>query len=85
MKILFEEEVVSAQKFDEAEAMYKSSQAQMKAAQSQYDMAVNGARMEERRAASATVGQARGAVQEVNSYIKETVQVAQMAPSCRLP
>ena len=79
MKILFEEEVVSAQKFDEAEAMYKSSQAQMKAAQSQYDMAVNGARMEERRAASATVGQARGAVQEVNSYIKETVQVAQMA------
>ena len=79
MKILFEEEVVSAQKFDEAEAMYKSSQAQVKAAQSQYDMAVNGARMEERRAASATVGQARGAVQEVNSYIKETVQVAQMA------
>jgi HlyD family secretion protein len=79
MKILFEEEVISAQKFDEAEAMYKSAQAQVKAAQSQYDMAVNGARMEERQAASATVGQARGAVQEVTSYIKETVQVAQMA------
>ena len=75
---LFNEDVVSAQKRDEAEAMYKSAQAQVKAAQSQYDMAVNGARMEERRAASATVGQARGAVQEVTSYIKETVQVAQM-------
>ena len=62
MKILYEEEVVSAQKYDEAEAMYKSAQAQMKAAQSQYDMAVNGARAEERRAASATAGQARGAV-----------------------
>ena len=79
MKYLYEEEVVSAQKFDEAEAMDKSAQAQVKAAQSSYDMAVNGARAEERRAASATAGQARGAVQEVNSYIRETVQVAQMA------
>lgn len=79
IKILFEEEVVTAQKFDEAQAMYKSAQAQLKAAQSQYEMALNGARVEERQAASATVGQARGAVQEVNSYIRETVQVAQMA------
>ena len=78
MKVLFDEEVISAQKFDEAQAMYKAARAQVKAAQSQYDMAVNGARQEERRAASATVGQARGAVQEVTSYIKETVQVAQM-------
>lgn len=75
---LFDEGVVSAQKRDEAEAMYKSSQAQVKAAQSQYDMAVNGARQEERMAAQAQVGRARGAVQEVNSYIHETVQVAQM-------
>ena len=79
MKILFDEEVISAQKYDEAEAMYKSAQAQVKAAQSQYEMAVNGARAEEKRAASATVGQARGAMQEVNSYIRETVQIAQMA------
>ncbi len=78
MKALFDEEVVSAQKFDEAQALYKSAQAQVKAAQSQYDMAVNGARVEERRAASATVGKARGAVQEVKSYVRETVQVAQM-------
>lgn len=75
---LYDEEVVSAQKRDEAEALYKSAQAQVKAAQSQYDMALNGARQEERQAASATVGQARGAVQEVTSYIRETVQVAQM-------
>ena len=78
MRKLYDEEVVSAQKRDEAEAMYKSAQAQVKAAQSQYDMAVNGARQEERRAASATVGQARGAVQEVEGYIRETVQTAQM-------
>ena len=79
MKKLYEEEVISAQKFDEAEAMYKSAQAQVKAAKSQYDMAVNGARVEERRAASATAGQARGAVQEVQGYVRETVQIAQMA------
>lgn len=79
MKTLYDERVISAQKFDEAEAMYKSAQAQVKAAQSQYDMAVNGARQEERRAASATAGQARGAVQEVEGYVRETVQTAQMA------
>ena len=78
VKQLYEEEVVSAQKFDEAEAMYKSAQAQVKAAQSQYDMAVKGVRAEEKRVASATVGQARGAVQEVSSYKRETVQIAQM-------
>lgn len=78
MKVLYEEEVVSAQKFDEAEAMYKSAQAQVKVAKSQYDMVVNGARQEERRAAAATAGQAQGAVQEVEGYVRETVQVAQM-------
>ena len=79
MKKLREEEVISAQKFDEAEAMYKSAQAQVKTAQSNYQMAVNGARDEERRAAAATAGQARGAVQEVQGYVRETIQRAQMA------
>jgi HlyD family secretion protein len=75
---LFDEGVVSAQKRDEAEAYFKSSQAQVQAAQSQYDMAVNGAREEEKMAARAQVERARGAVQEVNAYIGETVQTAQM-------
>ena len=75
---LFDEGVVSAQKRDEVYATYKAMEAQMKAAQSQYDMAVNGARMEDKLAAAAQVGRARGAVQEVNSYIHETVQTAQM-------
>ena len=53
-------------------------EAQCKAAKSQYDMALNGARREERRAAAAQVDRARGAIQEVNSYIHETVQIAQV-------
>lgn len=75
---LYDEGVMSAQKRDEAFASYKAMEAQMKAAQSQYDMAVNGARVEDKMAASAQVGRAKGAVQEVSSYIHETVQVAQM-------
>ena len=75
---LFDEGVISAQKRDEVYANYKAMEAQMKAAKSQYDMAVNGARMEDKLAAAAQVGCAKGAVQEVNSYINETVQVAQM-------
>ena len=74
---LYDEGVMSAQKRDEAYANYKAMEAQCKAAQSQYDMAVNGARKEDKMAASAQVDRARGAVQEVNSYIHETVQIAQ--------
>ena len=47
---------------------------QMKAAQSQYDMA----RKEERKATSAQVNQASGTTMEVSSYTNKTVQVAQM-------
>ena len=75
---LFDEGVLSAQKRDEAYAQYKAMEAQCMAAQSQYDMAVNGARREDKLAAQAQVNRARGAVQEVRSYINETVQVAQM-------
>ena len=75
---LFDEGVVSAQKRDEVYAQYKAMEAQCKAAQSQYDMAVNGARREDKLAAQAQVSRARGAVNEVHSYMNETVQTAQM-------
>ena len=75
---LFDEGVVSAQKRDEVYANYKAMEAQCKAAESQYQMAQNGARREDKLAAAAQVGRAKGAVQEVNSYIHETVQIAQM-------
>ena len=73
---LFDEGVMTAQKRDEALANYKALQAQEKAAKSQYDMAMNGARQQEKRAAQAQVNRARGAVQEVQSYIRETVQIS---------
>ena len=75
---LFDEGVMSAQKRDEVFANYQAMQATYEAAKSQYEMAVNGARQEEKLAAQAQVNRAKGAVQEVNSYINETVQTAQM-------
>lgn len=76
---LYDEGVMTAQKRDEAFANYKALEAQVKAAQSQYDMARNGARSEEKKAAAAQVNRSKGAVAEVNSYIHETMQIAQMA------
>ena len=75
---LFDEGVMSAQKRDEVYANYKAMEAQYKAAESQYEMAKNGARYEDKKAAAALVGRAKGAVNEVSSYINETVQIAQM-------
>jgi HlyD family secretion protein len=75
---LFNEGVMSAQKRDEAFAAYKASDAQVKAAKSQYDMAKNGARTEEKVAAAKQAQAAKSAVDVVQSLLKETVQVATM-------
>lgn len=74
---LYNEGVMSAQKRDEALAAYKATEAQTKAAKSQYDMARNGAREEEKQAAAQQVKAAQGMVDVVKSLLRETVQVAQ--------
>ena len=76
VKKLADEGVVTAQKLDEATANLKAAIATARAAESQYDMARNGARREDKAAARAVVSQARGAVNEVRSYIKETYLIA---------
>lgn len=76
VQTLFDNEVVSAQKRDEAEANYKAMVATEKAARAQYDMAKNGAEKEDKMAAEAQVNRAKGAVAEVESYISETFLVS---------
>ena len=73
---LFENGVIAEQKRDEAQAQYEAMVATERAARSQYDMAVNGARIEDKAAAGAQVRRAQGAVSEVNSYMDETVLLA---------
>lgn len=70
---LYEKGVMSAQKKDEAEANYNAMVATEKAARSQYEMAKEGARKEDKAAAEALVQRADGAIAEVESYIEESV------------
>lgn len=73
---LYEQKVIAAQKYDETKARYDAAVAQTKAAKSQYEMAVNGARYEDKAAAKALVDQAQGAIQEVESYLGELYLVS---------
>lgn len=70
---LYDNGVLPAQKRDEVEAQYKAAVATANAAKSQYDMAVNGAENEDKEASLALVDRAKGAVQEVESYLHETM------------
>ncbi len=76
MENLYNEGVTTAQKRDEARAAYDAAVAQAEAARSQYDMALAGARREEKRAAAEKAQAAKGNVEMVASMLRETVQIA---------
>jgi HlyD family secretion protein len=69
---LYIEGVVPAQKLDEAKAQNIAAQQTSQAAKSLYDMALSGARKEDKDAASALANQASGVVSEVEAYLQET-------------
>lgn len=71
IKKLHDEKVVSDQKYDEVKAQYDAARATARAAKSQYDMALRGARQEDKDAAVALVERANAAVDLVNSYRDE--------------
>jgi len=71
VKNLFDEGVIPAQKLDEVTAQYNAALETEKAAKSQYDMAQNGARYEDKMGAEALVDQASGVIQELDSYLSE--------------
>lgn len=78
MQNLYDEGVISGQKRDEAFAAYKATEAQVKAAKSQYDLAQNGARKQEKQIAAKNAQAAKSAVEVVNSLLRETVQISQV-------
>lgn len=73
VKTLYEQGVVAAQKFDEAEANYQAMVASEAAAKAQYELALDGASKEDKEAAAAQVQQAEGAINEVESYISDAM------------
>ena len=71
IRTLHDQKVVSDQKYDEVEAQYKAAVATSAASKSQYDLAVKGARQEDKDAAVALVERANAAVELVNAYLDE--------------
>lgn len=69
---LFADGVVPRQRRDEAETQSKAARAAADAAKAGYDLALEGARDEDRDAAAAVEAQAAGAVGEVEAYMAET-------------
>ena len=69
---LFRQGVIAGQKADEARTNAVASVEQAKAARAQYDLALAGARRQDKAAASGQVQQARGAVAEVKAAADET-------------
>lgn len=76
MQNLFSEGVMSQQKRDEAKAAWEVALAHENVMKSQYEMAKNGARTEEKKAAQSQANAAKHVVDVVRSVLKETVQVA---------
>lgn len=76
---LYQENVLPEQKRDEAYTQKVALRKQADAAKANYEMAKNGARSEDKKAAEALVQQARGAVSEVESYKNEAQVLAPVA------
>lgn len=76
MQSLYQKGVISAQKRDEAQAAYDMAKAGESAARSQYEMALQGARSEEKTAAAAMVKVAEGGVAEVESLLEDSYLTA---------
>lgn len=68
---MYKDELISAQKRDEAYTRYQASVQQANAAKAQYDLALAGAQQEDKQAAKAMVNKAQGAVNEVKAYKNE--------------
>lgn len=69
---LYRDSVVTSQRKDEVEAMYKAAQAAERAAYEQYQMAVDGAQSEDRASARSLVDAARSTVDEVSALLVDS-------------
>lgn len=87
IRTLYADSVVSSQRKDEVEAVYKAAAAAERAAYEQYQMAVDGARKEDRQSAASLVNAAQSTVDEVSALLvdarltaPESGQIATLFP-----
>lgn len=76
MQNLYNDGVVTAQKRDEAKAAYDASTAQVGAARSQLNLALEGAQNEDKRSAAAMVSAAEGSVEQVQAVLEDSYLIA---------
>jgi len=76
MEALYKENVISAQKRDEAKAAYDAAVAGERAAKAQLSLAESGAQSEDKASAAAMVGVAEGGVAEVESLLEDQYLIA---------
>lgn len=76
MQNLYDQGVITEQKRDEAKAAFDAATAQVAAAKSQYEMALNGAQREDKLASQSMANAARGSVMEVQSLLEDQYLVA---------
>jgi len=74
IETLYKQGVISEQKRDEVYTKYKAAKYTSSAAKQLYDMAKEGARVEIKKAAGAQERVYEGKLDEVNSFVKETLQ-----------
>ena len=75
---LFQDSVVSAQRYDEAEALYKVAIAAERASHQQYLLAKAGAQKQDRESARSLVDAAQGTVDEVEAVLQDAWLTAPM-------
>ena len=76
LESLFKQGVVSEQKRDEAKAAYDAAKAATSAAKSQYDLAVEGAQIEDKAAAKSASNAAKATVMQVESILEDQYLLA---------
>ena len=79
IQALYKDSVVSAQRYDEAEALYKVALAAERAAHQQYLLAKAGAQKQDKESARSLVDAAQGTVNEVQSVLQDAWLTA---PTC---
>ena len=75
---LYKDSVVSAQRYDEVEAIYKAAVAAERAAHQQYLLAKDGAQKQDKESARSLVDAAQGSVSEVESVLQDAWLTAPM-------
>ena len=78
IRALYQDSVVSAQRYDEAEALYKVAIAAERASHQQYLLAKAGAQKQDKESARAMVDVAQGSVDEVQSVLRDAWLTAPM-------